>query len=62
MRHTNTRAAAFALSERAMEVLLREKDAVDGPAPNRGIRPGSSTNGRTGPRHRRIAETVVDTI
>ena len=56
------KAAALALTERAMAANPIEKDAMDGPYSDRDPRPGSGANGRTRPRHRRFTETTLDTL
>ena len=56
------KAAALALSERAMAAIPIEKDAVFGPASNRDSRPGGGARGRARPRHRRFTETTLDTL
>ena len=56
------KAAAFALAEQAMKVLAARERRGRRSCADRGIRPGSSTTWRTGPRHRRVTETAFDTI
>ena len=56
------KAAAFALVGTGNERAPARERRSRWSRSDRGIRPGSSTTGRAGPRHRRIAEAVVDTI
>ena len=56
------KAAALALSERAMAASPIEKDAVRWSRFDRDPRPGGGANGRARPRHRRFTETTFDTV
>ena len=56
------KAAALALSERAMAANPIEKDAIDWSQSDRDPRPGGGADGRARPRHRRFTETTFDTV
>ena len=56
------KAAALALSERAMAANPIEKDALDWSLVDRDPRPGGGADGRARPRHRRFTETTFDTV
>ena len=56
------KAAALALAERAMAVIPIEKDAIDGPDSVEIFARVAAQHGRTRPRHRRFAETTLDTV
>ena len=55
------KAAALALSERAIAVMPIEKDALTGPGPIEILARVAAQHGRTRPRHRRFTETTLDT-
>ena len=54
------KAAALALSERAMAVVPIEKDVVGWSRSDRDSRPGGGAARRARPRHRRVTETTLD--
>ena len=56
------KAAALALSERAMAAIPIEKDAVNGPVPIEILARVAAQHGRARPRHRRFTETTLDTV
>ena len=56
------KAAALALSERAMAAIPIEKDAIDGPGPIEILARVAAQHGRARPRHRRFTETTLDTV
>ena len=56
------KAAALALSERAMAANPIEKDALDWSLVARDPRPGGGADGRARPRHRRFTETTLDPV
>ena len=56
------KAAALALSERAMAANPIEKDALTGATSHRNPRPGGGADRRIRPSHRRFTETTLDTV
>ena len=56
------KAAALALSERAMAANPIEKDALTGPIPIEILARVAAQHGRARPRHRRFTETAFDTV
>jgi len=56
------KAAALALSERAMAALPIEKDAATWTHSDRDPRPGGGADGRARPCHRRFTETTLGTV
>ena len=56
------KAAALALSDRAMTVIPIEKDVVDGPVPIEILARVAAKYRRARPRHCRVTETTLDTV